>query len=124
MADLTLERIAELRACHDKVRSFHGTHDLGGLAAAMHEWSRQLQMSSDVLLDAAERGLTAMAWTVNGPDVEKPKDAAWCVVRYGSGVYRTGFWSDFAVWRIGSDRTPLVDEYVTHFMAIKEPTDG
>lgn len=58
MADLTLERIAELRACHDKVRSFHGTHDLGGLAAAMHEWSRQLQMSSDALLDAAERGLT------------------------------------------------------------------
>lgn len=54
MADLTLERIAELRAMHEKVRS-SGWADA---IKAMAEWSLQLRMSSDALLDAAERGLT------------------------------------------------------------------
>lgn len=112
MADLTLERIAELRACHKPIAAE------GGIDAAM----KVIEVLPE-LLDAAERGLTG-GWVKNGPDVEKPKDCAWCVVRYGVGIYRTGFWSDFAVWRIGKDRTPLVDEYVTHFMEIKEPTDA
>lgn len=123
MADLTLERIAELRAMHEKVRS-SGWADA---IKAMAEWSLQLRMSSDALLDAAERGLTAMAWTVNGPDVEKPKGD--CVCRIETGRFVVLGWSANGLkkyWSANRDGYTLcvVDESVTHFMVIKEPTDA
>lgn len=120
MADLTLERIAELRVLHEKVRS-SGWADA---IKAMAEWSLQLRMSSDALLDAAERGLTG-GWVRNGPDVEKPEGR--CVIRLTQEVtsgspYRAADWAK-CYWKM-TDDWPASDEFVTHFMELKEPTDG
>lgn len=120
MADLTLERIAELRAMHEKVRS-SGWADA---IKAMAEWSLQLRMSSDVLLDAAERGLTG-GWVRNGPGVEKPKGD--CIVRTRDGNYavmqfREDWWK--CPYLVANVRMCFPGSDVTHFMELKEPTDA
>jgi hypothetical protein len=58
MADVTLERIAELRALAEKLRTFHGTGDSAGFAKVSAEIALAFRMNAMPLLDAAERGLT------------------------------------------------------------------
>lgn len=113
MPDLTLERIAELRASHKPIMA------PGGIAAAM-----KVIEVLPALLDAAERGLTG-GWVRNGPGVEKPKGD--CIVRTRDGNYavmrfREDWWK--CPYLVANVRMCFPGSDVTHFMELKEPTDG
>lgn len=108
MADLTLERIEKIRA------------DIYQNASDESYWDAR-----EELLDAAERGLTAMEWTVNGPGVEKPKGD--CIVRTRDGNYavmrfREDWWK--CPYLVANVRMCFPGSDVTHFMELKEPTDA
>ena len=113
MADLTLERIAELRKWAENFAS-------AGLPYCDGITPKQLVF----LLDAAERGLTN-GWVKNGPGVEEPKGD--CIVRTRDGNYavmrfREDWWK--CPYLVANVRMCFPASDVTHFMELKEPTDA
>lgn len=134
MADLTLERIAELRALVEKLRAFHGTSDLAGFAKLSAEIAVAFRMNAMPLLDAAERGLTG--------DRKAAAFDALCEIAKAMGEVRIGYslscwsayWYDDSSLVDGDDRSKINTERIedecpvaaVEALAFKlhEPTDG